>query len=161
MNGFPHLIRHFGTQVWCYENMKDVFENPRGYNLGCILGEEFKVSRTFRDGETFKWEEFEFEVKHSPGHTEYQMALHVTLDGQRVAFTGDAFFPNPRNDGTLRHNHPNGYEVLIQFLAELGHPLSPEQVTQGYRWTHYYWSVSPELLEDDHRFRHAEPKVAA
>lgn len=104
MNGFPHLIRHYGTQIWCYENMVDVFENPRGYNLGCILGEPFKVSRAFRHGERFKWEEFEFEITHSPGHTEYQMALFVTIDGQRVAFTGDAFFPNPRQDGTLRHN---------------------------------------------------------
>nr|MCU0248254.1 MBL fold metallo-hydrolase [Bryobacter sp.] len=69
MNGFPHLKRHFGTKVWCYENMVDVFENPRGYNLGCILAEPVKIDRAFRDGETFRWEEFEFEVKHSPGHT--------------------------------------------------------------------------------------------
>ncbi len=104
MNGFPHLIRHHGAKVWCYENMVDVFQNPRGYNLGCILGEAFRVNRSFRDGEKFRWEEFEFEIKHSPGHTEYQMALFVTIDGNRVAFTGDAFFPNPLNDGTLRHN---------------------------------------------------------
>jgi glyoxylase-like metal-dependent hydrolase (beta-lactamase superfamily II) len=104
MNGFPHLMRHYGTKIWCYENMVDVFQNPRGYNLGCILGEPFKVTRSFRHGEKFKWEEFEFEVTHSPGHTEYQMALFTTIDGSRVAFTGDAFFPNPRNDGTLRHN---------------------------------------------------------
>ncbi len=104
MNGFPHLMRRYGTKVWCYENMVDVFENPRGYNLGCILGEPFKVTRTFRHGEKFRGEEFEFEVTHSPGHTEYQMALYTTLDGRRVAFTGDAFFENPRRDGTLRHN---------------------------------------------------------
>jgi glyoxylase-like metal-dependent hydrolase (beta-lactamase superfamily II) len=104
MNGFPHLIRHYGTQIWCYENMVDIFENPRGQLLGCTLGEPFKVARAFRHGEKFRWEEFDFEVTHSPGHTEYQMALFVTIDGNRVAFTGDAFFPNPRNDGTLRHN---------------------------------------------------------
>ncbi len=104
MNGFPHLVRHHRCQVWCYQNMVDVFQNPRGYNLGCILGEPFKVARSFRDGERFKWEEFEFEIKHSPGHTEYQMALFVNIDGNKCAFTGDAFFPNPRNDGTLRHN---------------------------------------------------------
>jgi glyoxylase-like metal-dependent hydrolase (beta-lactamase superfamily II) len=104
MNGFTHLARHHGTQVWCYENMVDIFQNPRGHNLGCILGEPFKVSRSFRHGEKFKWEEFEFEITHSPGHTEYQMALFTTIDGARVAFTGDALFPNPRNDGTLRHN---------------------------------------------------------
>ncbi|MBI3682282.1 MAG: MBL fold metallo-hydrolase [Acidobacteria bacterium] len=104
MNGFPHLKRHHGTKVWCYQNMVDVFQNPRGHNLGCILGEPFQVDRAFRHGEKFRWEEFEFEMTHSPGHTEYQMALFVTIDGNRVAFTGDAFFPNPRNDGTMRHN---------------------------------------------------------
>ena len=105
MNGFPHLIRQYGTQVWCYENMQDVFENPRGYNLGCILGEPFKVARTFRHGERFKWEEYDFEITHSPGHTDYQMALFVTIDGTRVAFTGDAFFaPSQAPTGALRHN---------------------------------------------------------
>ena len=73
--------------------MVDIFQNPRGYNLGCILGEPFQVNRSFRSGERFRWEEFEFEIAHSPGHTEYQMALYVNLDGQRVAFTGDALFP--------------------------------------------------------------------
>ena len=102
LNGFPHLARHHGTKVWCYENMVDVLQNPRGYNLGCILGEPIKIDRAFRNGETFKWEEFEFQVFHSPGHTEYQMVLFSTIDGARVAFTGDAFFP--RGDGTLRHN---------------------------------------------------------
>jgi len=102
LNGFPHLVRHHGTRVWCYENMVDVLQNPRGYNLGCILGEPIKIDRAFRNGDTFRWEEFEFQVFHSPGHTEYQMVLFSTIDGARVAFTGDAFFP--RGDGTLRHN---------------------------------------------------------
>ncbi|MEK7753694.1 MAG: MBL fold metallo-hydrolase, partial [Acidobacteriota bacterium] len=104
VNGFPHLIRRHGAKVWCYENMVDVFENPRGYNLGCILSEPFKVSRTFRHGEKFRWEEFEFEVTHSPGHTEYQMAMFGVIDGNRVAFTGDAFFDSGRKDGVMRHN---------------------------------------------------------
>lgn len=105
MNGFPHLMRQYDTRIWCYENMRDVFENPRGYNLGCILAEPFKVARTFRHGERFKWEEYDFEITHSPGHTEYQMALFVTIDGTRVAFTGDAFFaPSQAPTGVLRHN---------------------------------------------------------
>lgn len=105
LNGFPHLMRHYGTRVWCYENMQDILENPRGHNLGCTLGEPIKVSRTFRHGEHFKWEEYDFEITHSPGHTEYQMALFSTIDGARVAFTGDAFFPyaDPAA-GVLRHN---------------------------------------------------------
>jgi glyoxylase-like metal-dependent hydrolase (beta-lactamase superfamily II) len=104
LNGFPHLARHHGTRIWCYENMVDVLEHPRGYNLGCILGEPMKIDRTFRHGETFKWEEFEFQVFHSPGHTEYQMVLFSTIDGARVAFTGDAFFPTGGGSSLLRHN---------------------------------------------------------
>ncbi len=105
LNGFPHLARHHGTKIWCYENMVDILENPRGHNLGCILGEPIKVSRSLNHGEHFKWEEYDFEVTHSPGHTEYQMALFVTIDGARVAFTGDAFFqPSDPSQGVLRHN---------------------------------------------------------
>jgi len=104
LNGFPHLVRHHGAKVWCYENMVDVLQNPRGYNLGCILGEPMKIDRAFRNGDTFKWEEFEFQVFHSPGHTEYQMALFATIDGARVAFTGDAFFPTGSANSLLRHN---------------------------------------------------------
>jgi glyoxylase-like metal-dependent hydrolase (beta-lactamase superfamily II) len=105
LNGFPHLIRNYKTQIWCYENMVDILENPRGHNLGCILGEPIKVSRSFRHGERFKWEEYDFEISHSPGHTEYQMALFATIDGARVAFSGDAFFAlSDPNAGILRHN---------------------------------------------------------
>jgi glyoxylase-like metal-dependent hydrolase (beta-lactamase superfamily II) len=105
LNGFPYLVRHHGTKIWCYENMVDVLQNPRGYNLGCILAEPIKVDRSFRHGERFKWEEFEFTVCYSPGHTEYQMAMFADLDGARVAFTGDAFFPAASGAPyQLRHN---------------------------------------------------------
>ena len=93
LNGFPYLVRHHGTKIWCYDNMVDILENPRGNNLGCTLGEVIKVDRSFRHGETFKWEEFEFEICHSPGHTEFQMALFAEIDGARIAFTGDAVHP--------------------------------------------------------------------
>ncbi len=105
LNGFPYLQRHHGTRVWCYENMKDVLEHPRNYNLGCILGEPIRVDRTFRNEEKFRWEEYEFTVSHAPGHTDYQMALFATIDGRRTAFTGDNWFPAPAGaDYQIRHN---------------------------------------------------------
>ena len=51
-------------------------------------------------------------------------------------------------DGTLRHNEPNGYETFIRYLTELGVTLTTEQLAHVERWTHYYWSVAPELQED-------------
>jgi glyoxylase-like metal-dependent hydrolase (beta-lactamase superfamily II) len=98
-------VRHYGAKIWCFENMVDVLQKPRGYNLGCILAEPIKVDRSIRHGEKFKWEEFEFTVFHSPGHTEYQMAMFAEIDGARVAFTGDALFPaDPGAPYQLRHN---------------------------------------------------------
>ena len=103
--GFPYLQRKYGTRVWCYENMVEIFENPYGNRLGCILPEAIRIDRSFRHGETFRWEEFEFTMTHNPGHAEYQMALFATIDGKRVAFTGDNFTisaGNPMPDGSLR-----------------------------------------------------------
>jgi len=51
-------------------------------------------------------------------------------------------------DGTLRHSNPNGFEAFVGHLAELGHPLTRQQLMAGHRWVHYYWSISPELLAD-------------
>jgi glyoxylase-like metal-dependent hydrolase (beta-lactamase superfamily II) len=60
------------------------------------------IDRTFKDGEKFQWEEYEFTMFHSPGHTDYQMALFTSIDGRTVAFTGDAFFDY---DKTQRMTH--------------------------------------------------------
>jgi glyoxylase-like metal-dependent hydrolase (beta-lactamase superfamily II) len=151
VNGFPHLMRHLGTKVWCYENMQPIFENPRGYNLGCILAEPFKVDRAFHNGERFKWEEFDFEVVHSPGHTEYQMALHVTIDGKRIAFTGDAFFETGGRDGALRHNlifrnevHSDSHLKSIRSLID----HSPDVIAPGHGKP---YAVTRELMEATER----------
>lgn len=105
VNGFPFLQQHYGTQVWCYENMRDVLEHPRSYNLGCILGAPIRVDRTFRDEEKFRWEDYELTVTHAPGHTDYQMAMFVTIDGRRTAFTGDNWFSAAADSPfQIRHN---------------------------------------------------------
>lgn len=101
--GFSYLKRHYGTKIWCYDNMVDILENPNGHLLGCLVAEPLKIDQRFRHKETFRWEEYEFTITHNPGHTEYQMALFVTIDGQRVAFTGDAFTA-PASNGVMRHN---------------------------------------------------------
>ncbi|MFB3902362.1 MAG: MBL fold metallo-hydrolase [Acidobacteriota bacterium] len=163
LNGFPHLVRHYGTKIWCCQNMVDVLENPRGRNLGCILPEPIIVDRSFENGQTFRWEEFEFKIVHSPGHTNFQMALFATIDGTRVAFTGDNFFAqNPKNPTeALRHNlifrndvcsedHLRSLRTIMDFEPELiapGHgapfKLSKKAVEK----------MEKRLKEQQHHFR--------
>jgi glyoxylase-like metal-dependent hydrolase (beta-lactamase superfamily II) len=104
-SGFHHLKRRHGTKIWCYESMVDVFQNPNGERLGCIVPEPLQVDRALRHEENFRWEEYELTMTHSPGHAEHQMALFVTIDGQRVGFTGDAYSFSPERptpDGSMR-----------------------------------------------------------
>lgn len=104
LSGLPYLSRHHGTKIWCFENFVDILENPRGHNLGCTLAEPIRVDRVIRHRETFRWEEFEFTAVHSPGHTDFQMALFATIDGVRLGFTGDAFFHDADRPFQIRHN---------------------------------------------------------
>jgi len=144
VNGFPHLARKYGTKIWCYENMVEILENPRGRNLGCLLGEPIQIDRSFKHNEKFRWEEFEFTVRHSPGHTDYEMALFATIDDTSIAFTGDAFLNYDKK--SMRHNliyrndtKMGDYMQSIRSLAEMqpaivapGHgecfPLTAEMV---------------------------------
>jgi glyoxylase-like metal-dependent hydrolase (beta-lactamase superfamily II) len=132
LNGFPHLARRYGAKIWCYENMVDILERPRGQNLGCILGEAIHVDRTLHNKESFRWEEFEFTAVHSPGHTNYQMALFATIDGRRIAFTGDAFFAA---GSEIRHNLIYRNEVRSgDHLASIRNILDfePELIAPGH-----------------------------
>lgn len=104
LNGFPYLAAHQGAKIWCFENFAAIIENPNRYNLGCTLGAPIHVDRLLRNRETFRWEEFEFTAVHSPGHTNYQMALFTTIDGVRMGFTGDAFFHDADRPFEIRHN---------------------------------------------------------
>ncbi len=128
ITGFPHLVRHYGARIWCHEKLVELLEDPRGRNVGCVMNAPLKVERAFRHRETFRWEEFEFTVVHSPGHTDFQMAMFATIDGRRVVFSGDAFFGSPK--GEIRHNliyrndvfsdsHLKSVENLLEFAPEL------------------------------------------
>jgi glyoxylase-like metal-dependent hydrolase (beta-lactamase superfamily II) len=141
LNGFPHLQRHHGTRVWAYENMKDVLEHPEGYLLGCTNAEPIPVERTFGDWERVDWEPaqgaMDLTAVHSPGHTEYQMALLATVGGKRIAFTGDNYFKHIMPDGAQRIRHNVIYANHVEkdsFLKSVNNLLrfEPEVIAPGH-----------------------------
>ena len=124
VNGLPYLQKHEGAEIWCYRNMTDILEHPHGYKLGCTFAEPVTVNRSIGQGETIRWEEFEFQVFHAPGHADYHMAMFGEIDGKRVAFTGDeiGYFANDdtyRSNNVWRnHVHANSHEVTGKLYLE-------------------------------------------
>ena len=94
-----------GTAFWVYENMADLFAHPARYRLPCLIPFAIPVDRVLRDGDKIRWEEYQLEFFHLPGQTEFHQGLLVTVDGERVLFTGDDTwnrkFPEKTMNGPL------------------------------------------------------------
>jgi glyoxylase-like metal-dependent hydrolase (beta-lactamase superfamily II) len=136
INGIPYLQQQLGVECWCYENMREILENPRGELIGCVLPTPIRVQRTFRDGERFSWEGFDFNVHYTPGHADYHMAMFGDIDGHSVAFSGDNIFPLNAGTPSLiyrnhvhRTSHQQTARVFLEYMPDIlctGHDLRRE-----------------------------------
>ena len=84
------LLQKKGINIYALENIVDVLENPTHYRIGCLTETPIKVDRVLKDGETLKWDDYEFQVFHFPGQTEYHMGMFGKVDGKSVFWTGDS-----------------------------------------------------------------------
>jgi glyoxylase-like metal-dependent hydrolase (beta-lactamase superfamily II) len=88
--GIPYLQRFHGTECWALDQVAQVIENPADWaSTPCVYPKPIRVDRTLTDGESFSWEEYDFEIFHAPGQTEFHSVIATDIDGKRVAFTGD------------------------------------------------------------------------
>ena len=136
VNGIPYLQDQLGVECWAYENMRDILENPRGELIGCVLPGPIRVHRTFRDGERFQWEDFEFIIHYTPGHADYHMGMFGEIDGHSVAFSGDNVFPLWAGTPSLiyrNHVHKTSHQQTARLFLEYapdvlcgGHDLQTE-----------------------------------
>lgn len=91
--GIPHLQRHYETRCWALDQVAEPLADPAAWaSTPCLYPKPIRIDRVLKDGESFSWEEFEFQIFHAPGQTEYHSLVAITIDGQRVAFTGDNVF---------------------------------------------------------------------
>jgi glyoxylase-like metal-dependent hydrolase (beta-lactamase superfamily II) len=99
VHGMPHLIKHYGTEVWAISEIADVLENPQNYALMCLYNKKIPVARRLAKGEIFTWRGFEFKVWHYPGQTEHHQLCLLKIDGKNVLFVGDSLLPGgPEGD---------------------------------------------------------------
>jgi putative hydrolase of the HAD superfamily len=55
-------------------------------------------------------------------------------------------------DGTLRFNRPSGRDYFMDYAATLGVQTSRDQRDLVWRWEHYYWANSSDLLQDEAKY---------
>ncbi|MHB1308989.1 MAG: MBL fold metallo-hydrolase [Limisphaerales bacterium] len=147
----PHLRRTWNAPVWALENMVDKMERPERFDYPAMIqaygkkhpdGSPMKglrVDRTFKPGETFEWEGYQFTVDWMPGQTEFALCLHGEIDGRTVAFTGDNLFGDP-DDPTQ-----TGHEAMVarnSAILEEGYIYAAEFLTR----------LKPDLLVGGHSF---------
>jgi glyoxylase-like metal-dependent hydrolase (beta-lactamase superfamily II) len=68
---------------------RSIYDNYNTYNDFFAPTANLPVDRLLADEATFSWEGIDLWVMPAPGHTKGSIALVGTIDGQRVAFTGD------------------------------------------------------------------------
>ena len=84
VDGIPFLQHEHNVKVYALENMVDVLENPTHYRLGCLVDQSIKVDRVLKDGEILKWDDYEFQIFHYPGQTEYHLGMFGKIDGKSI-----------------------------------------------------------------------------
>ena len=112
------------------------------------------IDRAFRSGEKFTWEGYKLTVDWMPGQTEFGCCIHGTIDGRRVAFTGDNIFGNADDpeqighEGVISHNSTifeEGYIYGANYLRRLG----PDLIMGGHSWV---IDRPKELIERYHQW---------
>jgi glyoxylase-like metal-dependent hydrolase (beta-lactamase superfamily II) len=130
----PWLVAMEGAEVVSLDLVAEPMEHPEKFNLTCLLPwydvgcDVVKVDRAVPDGYRLKWREYELEIFHLGGQTNYHAGIATVVDGRRVVFTGDSCFPNSKgcepvicwNDASpFTKGYPYAFERLIERAPDL------------------------------------------
>ena len=140
--GIPFLQRHHGTKCWALEEVGQVLADPAAWaSTPCTFPKPIRIDRWLADGETFQWEEYEFEMHFAPGQTEFHSVYASMIDGRRVAFTGDNYFMAEVLAGGKTEMQPyqttvlrNSFQLAMHHrCAEVMRKINPELICPGHR----------------------------
>jgi len=87
--GVPWLQREHGSEAWIHESFAEIVAAPERFDLPCLWAEPIRVDRVLADGDVVEHAGARLEAFHMPGHTMFALGLGGTIDGVRVAYTGD------------------------------------------------------------------------
>jgi len=105
-DALPILVKEFGAKVHACGSLVDLIEHPGDYRLPCLTRNPTTVTAEHRDGDKWRWKEYQFSIYDFPGQTLYHNALLVRKDGGWSAFfAGDSFTPSGIDDYCLQNRN--------------------------------------------------------
>lgn len=101
----PEHERHLFEDAELFWRTRRVYDNYDDRNTFFTAARNIAVDAALQDYETFAWRGYRFRIVPAKGHTRGSSMLITTVDGQRVAFTGDLM----NAGGTLYQLHAMEY----------------------------------------------------
>ena len=123
-----HMVKaaaeYFNCPVFATNEYKDVLENPGRYLMPGLTKNAIKDIKGMKDGETMKWQEYQFTFRFFPGQMYYHGALLVERPKTNpVFFIGDSFAPSGIDDYCLLNRNlvhaDSGYPRCFKIVREL------------------------------------------
>lgn len=114
----------FQCPVYALTEVAEVLENPGNWFLPGVSANAVPKVQVMKDGETMKWEEFDFTFRFYPGQMYNHGALLVEkADHDPVFFIGDSFSPSGIDDYCLMNRNlmrdDTGYALCFRIIEEL------------------------------------------
>jgi glyoxylase-like metal-dependent hydrolase (beta-lactamase superfamily II) len=118
-----------------------VLEDPAAWaSTPCAFPKPIRIDRRLADGERIEWEEYELEIFHAPGQTEFASIITGMIDGRKVAFTGDNYFLAEVTSSGRTETRPyqttvmrNSFQLWMhRRCAELMRTVAPELICPGH-----------------------------
>lgn len=136
--GISELRDFFPVKTGCCKFMADSLENPPAYKRPFQSYPGIKIDMQFEDGQEISWNEYELRAYEFPGQTDLHSGYYSQIDGKKVFFSGDNFYPAQQwggtgglsslNGGNLINGWPRSIKLLLKIkpdwvLASHGHPF--------------------------------------
>ena len=152
-DALPALVKEFGAQVHACGSLVDLLERPGDYRLPCLTRNPTTVTAKHRDGDTWKWKEYQLAIFDFPGQTLYHNSLLVEREGGWSAFfAGDSFTPSGIDDYCLQNRNilgeGQGFFRCLDLLEKLprGCLILNQHVEPAFRFTPAQMSQMRETL---------------
>lgn len=123
-NNVQAAANEFNCPVYAMREYEDVLEHPEAYHLPAMTDSAIREVQGMNDGDTMRWQEFEFTFHDYPGQTYYHGGLFVRKKGEKpIFFVGDSFAPSGIDDYCVLNRNllhkDSGYQLCLQKLRDV------------------------------------------